>query len=154
MRLERPYIPIAVRVQVASRQLRDIGIKSIPGMQATDGRRLQVMLNLLFGDAEYQLHHRPALCNRPSVVRTVKGKPKTFYDPPANDSDHLIYLEKGEHGIETRVRGVGAQRSDLGQRRYLKRVARNRASKTGAKVRRPKVKRAWPSRPFPNQRKS
>jgi len=101
---------------------------------------------------KYELHHDPALCNRRSYKRMVKGKLRTFYDPPANDPEHLVYLAEDDHDIRTRVRGVGAQRSDLGQRRYLKRVARNRASKTAAKVRRPKVKRAWPSRPFPKRR--
>jgi hypothetical protein len=49
------------------------------------------------------------------------------YVPPANDPAFLVYLSKDEHDIETRVRGLGAQRSDLGQRRYNKKVAKNRA---------------------------
>lgn len=52
------------------------------------------------GNHKVELHNRPALCNRP------------WNDPPANSTDHLVYLAVDDHAIETRVRGIGAQRSD------------------------------------------
>lgn len=158
MRLERPRIPIAVRVQVAERQMEKatgcvctdaLGIPlAVSRPKVSDRKRLDAALFHLsrFGTVKLELHHDPALCNRRSYKRMVRGKLKTFYDPPANDPEHLVYLAEDDHDIRTRVRGIGAQRSDLGQLRYNKRVARNRASKSAAKVRRPK--RKWPSRPM------
>lgn len=122
----RRYIPLAVRVQVAERQLMVRGCP-IPAyiLYVTPLReRLRQMLRLLFGDKPAELHHRPALVNRPLNRR------KTDTVPPANDPDYLVYLLKDEeHRIETFVRGVGAQRSDVSQRRYNKRVAKNRAKR-------------------------
>lgn len=123
MKLYRPYVPLAVRVLVAERQLGKIGWCPTDQTCALPlGERLFTNLRALFGDAKSELHHRPALCNRRRYVRNGK----VFYDPPANDPAHLVYLADDEHDIETRVRGVGAQRSDLGQARYNKKVARNR----------------------------
>jgi hypothetical protein len=138
-RLHRPYIPIDIRLIVASRQLRDRGAKldrSILyglGLQFAGGfpgdptlsfsRKLRSVLAALFGNAKVELHHRPALLNRP------RNRSGTDYVPSANDPDFLIYLEKGAHDIETRVRGIGAQRSDLSQARYLKKVKSNRGPK-------------------------
>lgn len=139
MRLRRPYIPLAVRLQVAERQgaerFRDWLLLKISGgcPASPPSERLRWMLAILFDPraAPPELHHRPALCNRP---RKRNGD----YDPPANDPDHLVYLAEHDHAIETRVRGVGAQRSDLGQRRYLKRVKRNRDKQ--------RPRRRWPKR--------
>lgn len=175
MKLHRPYIPIKVRLIVAERQAADamtpnsfgvpVPILSRP-LPASGGKRLAALLGALFS-GPYQLHHRPALCNRRRSVRAGR----VVYSPPANDPDHLVYLAVDAHGIETRVRGVGALRSDLGQLRYNKRVARNRAALrmmgTVARMparkrkkflglldtymalaKRPKPKRKWPKRPL------
>lgn len=120
-RLHRPYIPISVRVQVAQRQVDALGVNT--PTCSNQSILLRALLAVLFGDRKIELHHRPALVNRRRYVRNGK----VFYDPPANDSAHLVYLAEDDHDIETRVRGVGAQRSDLGQRRYDKNVAKNRA---------------------------
>jgi hypothetical protein len=157
MKLYRPYVPIAIRVQVAERQLRQsplIGASCLDRPDTLSGSAwLAHLLLLLFDVRKYELHHRPALCNRRWVPR------KSDYDPPANDPEHLVYLAEDEHDIETRVRGVGAQRSDLGQRNYLKRVKRNRENvkRKGRSVKSPSVnkstaKRKWPSRPFPRRK--
>lgn len=132
-KLRRPYIPLAVRVVVAERQLHEIALRPKFPVGSSSAARLKIALWYLFGDAKAELHHRPALCNRPFDFTTQD------YTPVANDPEYLVYLRKWDHEIETRVRGVGAQRSDLGQRRYLKKVARNRA-----KARKPK--RSWPKR--------
>lgn len=136
MRLARPYIPLSVRVAVAERQSIAAG-KGRLGSSVLY-KRLAYALELLFGGQKAELHHRPSLVNRRRYVRNGK----TFYDPPANDPDHLIYLRAGrgeDHDVETRVRGVGAQLSDLAQVRKRKRKERK------AK----RVRRRWPSRPFP-----
>ena len=87
------------------------------------------LLRDLFPDAGcYELHHRPALVNRRRYVR----KGKVVYDPPANDPDFLVYLPEHDHDIETRVRGVGALRSDLAEARRAKRIKRNRERGRGA----------------------
>ncbi len=122
MKLRRPYIPLAVRVQVAERQMRENGIQFTG--QANLSFRLKRALDILSRErGKMELHHRPALVNRPFLFEAQD------YFPPANDPEYLVYLLKYDHDIETRVRGVGAQRSDLGQRRYLKKVARNRMAK-------------------------
>jgi hypothetical protein len=119
----RPYIPLAVRIAVAERQCDGYGLLvAYHGDQSLKEhlrRALRALSHFLPGKVE--LHHRPALVNR---LFDFKAQD---YVPPANDPAFLVYLSKDEHDIETRVRGVGAQRSDLGQRRYNKKVAKNRA---------------------------
>ncbi len=144
MRLLRPYIPITVRIQVAERQLREqFGWTEImltrmrrprsgEHMTPTKTTLLDRLIEKISAgiriehphfDGTLELHHRPALTNRP-----FNFKPQD-YDPPANDPEFLVYISDFDHYIETNVRGVGAQRSDLGQRRYNKKVARNRMAK-------------------------
>ena len=139
MRLPRPHIPISVRVQVAERQMHERGLTDwSPGMPTgfhSKTALLDYYLRRLFGDGTFELHHRPALVNRERYRRGGK----TFYKPDANDPNHLVYLLDDEHDIETRVRGVGAQLSDLGQARKRKRAARKldkkrRISKIPARV--------------------
>jgi hypothetical protein len=156
----RPHVPIAVRVAVALRQVRECTLPPLR-IGTADSAYLKVLLYVLFDNRPAHLHHRPALVNRPW------NKRRGDYDPPANDPDHLFYLEVDEHGIETRVRGIGAQRSDLGQARYLKKAAKNRERRAGSfTTRKASVlqkrpsrrksfaqKRRWPSRPFPKRRK-
>ncbi len=136
--LPRPHIPLAVRVQVAGRQLRERGEsldRSILyglGLLMDDGsagdptlsaaRKLQRLLSALFGDKKAELHHRPALINR-------RRKRNGDYDPPANDPGFLVYLLEDDHDIETRIRGQHGQHSDLGLARKAKRIARNRDPK-------------------------
>jgi hypothetical protein len=123
VRLHRPYIPWTVRRQVILRQLRERGGLECFFGDTPDRRLVEFCLMVLFGSGvKTELQHRPALCNRVQKIRNGK----TIYKPDANDPDYLVYLRKEDHDIETRVRGIGAQRSDLGQRRYLKRVAKSR----------------------------
>lgn len=166
MIVRRRYVPLSVRVQVAERQFdaatsfahvngdrhatvfrsfvdRDHWRAGTP-LQ----RQLDLLLQLLFGDAKTELHHRPALVNRPLNRR------KTDTVPPANDPEHLVYLLKDEeHRIETYIRGIGAQRSDVSQRRYLKKVAKNRERASDSRPRNRGPKRKWRSRPFPKRGK-
>jgi hypothetical protein len=133
MKFYRPYIPLDVRIQVAERQMQERMMVSAMHFMRLKFRRkgehLDALLRCLSSE-KLDLHHRPALVNRD---RRKSGS----YIPDANDPDYLIYLPTVEHDVETRVRGVGAQRSDLGQRRYNKKVARNRSKD-------PKRPSRWP----------
>lgn len=149
-RLPRPHIPLAVRVQVAERQCHERGA-SIDGMIVKPLRnQLEVLLFRLFGISPVELHHRPALTNRKNIM---KNGAIIAYDPPANDSRFLVYLLEDEHDVETRVRGLHGQHSDLGLARKNKRIAKNH----DPKHRRVKIKsrgfqkgrkRKWPKRKF------
>ena len=159
MRLHRPFIPLSVRVQVAERQFD----KTVAAIGAIDpekneherdmlvfrdfvdrehwrrgtslDKQLWTLLRFLFGEQRVELHHQPALCNR---MRRTKLSGEVAYSPDANDPNHLIYLVKQDHDIETRVRGQHGQHSDLA-------IARKRKHKERKKTR-PKTK--WPSRPL------
>ncbi len=134
----RRHISWAIKLLVIERQhYRATGIiaTSQPGETAqTFVRRL---IRELFGDKVVHLQHRPALINRP-LDRHGETIP-AHDDPGTIDYPHLIYMTKQDHNIETYVSGIGAQRSDFAQRRYLKRVRKNRD-----KSKRPKA--AWPKR--------
>lgn len=143
----RPSIPASVKVAVAIRQLNALSNGKVP--ERNDEPFPQYLSRLLHSLSQYfscdpsslELHHRPALINRPFNPRTNR------YKPEANDPDHLIYLEENTHRIETLVRGVGAMRSDISERQHQRRMDENR----GKRKRKPKAKIA--SRPFQNGRK-
>ena len=125
MKQFRPHIPIAVRIKVAQRQLRDFGVvidrDAGEGIDVYLDRQLAVLamhldsVNLL---VPLELDHDPALCNRKFSERTGR------YRPAANDPKFLIYRTKEDHDIKTRVRGDGAQLSDLAMLRKNKRIAK------------------------------
>lgn len=136
-KLPRPHIPLAVRLLVAERQAREIEtmmpmshhaiIDAIINGPGTDTLKLRSLLDILTncnGGKRLELHHRPALLNREQVkiLGVVVG-----YIPDANDHRHLVYLPEDEHDIETRVRGQGAQLSDLGQARKNKKIEKRLA---------------------------
>jgi hypothetical protein len=177
-KLLRPYIPLRVRCIAALRQL-GWGEKSKDGQQASiellirlhwpdqtaaagetgHGRLLATLMQELaqkFGCAvgDLQLHHRPALENREQQISSRDGVRKIIgYFPDANDPEHLFYIDKQSHHIETHVRGVGALRSDAGEHNHQKALDRNR----GLIKRKPKAKircRGFgkQSRPFPKGR--
>ncbi len=134
MRLPRPYIPLSVRVQVAERQLEGINYEAPVKPLSERLRKLLAFLGALCGTGcieKMELHHRPALLNRPR-------KRNGAYLPDANDMRFLVYLPEAEHDIETRVRGLHGQHSDLALARKRKRSER--------KAKRPKTR--WPSRPL------
>lgn len=143
-RLYRPYIPLFVRVEVAARQCRERGFEAATGiltLPISDRYKLNELLLMLFANRPYALDHDPALVNRKKRRRLVYDK-KTDgvkavwdYSPRANDPNFLIYREAGpgsDHDIKTRVRGDGAQLSDLGKARKAKRVKKNRERGRGA----------------------
>lgn len=124
MKLHRPHIPIPVRIEVAQRQLRAFNASG-EMLKRAHGEKLDVYLDrLLTGLSLYfenlfqplHLDHDPALTNREFNPRTKK------YKPDANDPRFLIYRTKLDHDLKTRVRGDGAQLSDLALRRKFKRI--------------------------------
>lgn len=150
-RLPRPHIPLKIRCHVAAHQ---IGW----GLGAKDGQPAAIAMLLSLHKANYgnlllrlltelqeklgvlpsgalHLDHDPALVNRKKIKRDGKI---VGYKPAANDPNFLIYRTKERHDIKTRVRGDGAQFSDLA----LARRERRRQKK------RMRPKRKWPSRPF------
>jgi hypothetical protein len=128
----------------------------------TNTVRLRLLLDTLAvllqcAPSNLRLDHDPALCNRPLMHRRKTGT--VDYNPPANDPNHLIYRSHADHDIKTRVRGDGAQHSDLALRRIAKRRA-NRgklSTKRLAKTPKRRDKQPWPKRPlqgrgFPKRR--
>lgn len=150
--LHRPYIPMKVRAKVLMRQALEHGrphaVVDILPLTMTAGRIVAFLLQNLFPGQKAELHHRPALVNRQWNRR------RKDYIPPANDPNFLVYLAEEDHDIETRVRGQGAELSDLGKARKEKRVAKNRALGRGAapvvhKIARKKRRKSrWASRPL------
>lgn len=143
MKLPRPYIPLEVRLMVAERQVREHQLDPHLSPSLPKQARLEALLRILstyHDEGKLELHHRPALLNREQVkiAGVVIG-----YLPDANDHRYLVYLPEDEHDIETRVRGQGAQLSDLAQARKNKRIARRLS---GTKKRGPKLRSAsrWP----------
>jgi hypothetical protein len=152
MKLVRPYIPLSVRLKVAERQLIEkygdaAAVALLTETGSTCSRLYKVLAALLIETP--QLDHDPALCNRHKLF-FADG---TFADymPRANDPKYLIYRKASDHKTKTFVRGDGAQRSDVSQRRYLKRVAANRKSKRVFKPRRAKHIRRIKNAPITSQ---
>src|SRR5689334_8202598 len=96
-RLLRPYIPMAVRVRVAQRQLGRLAHPAHPGSYISALTRLDKEADSVFlgrllvdlrrrigvpDDEPLHLDHTPALENRVKVFRDGKH---VDYDPPAND---------------------------------------------------------------------
>jgi|SRR6516164_8271706 hypothetical protein len=133
-KLPRPYIPQDVREAVIDRQMREAKVTPSFAAQShrSTNKRIRWKLEEFFGcDMPIELHHRPALVNRP---RDANGD----YNPPANDPEYLAYVLADDHDIETRVRGQHGQYSDLALRRKNKRIeAKNN-----------RLKRKWPKRNF------
>jgi hypothetical protein len=134
MRLARPHIPLEVRCRVALRQMDNPLSESAIGPPW--GTLLKFLLLQLAGRlgcevSDLELHHRPALVNR-------QRKRNGDYDPPANHPDFLVYLSDHAHDIETRVRGLHGQHSDLA-------IVRKRKRKEKKAKRR---KTVWPTRPL------
>jgi len=136
MKLLRPHIPIPVRIAVVQKQLLRFDVAA-PDREK--GERQEVYLDRLLGllstlmDALFeplQLDHDPALTNRKKIFRNGKH---VGYSPAANNPDYLIYRTKAEHDIKTRVRGDGAQYSDLALARKNKRIEKRRAKNANAK---------------------
>lgn len=136
MRLPRPYIPWSVREQVIDRQMAAHNFMptwAIKYVGSTE-KRVRLKLEEFFPGITVELHHRPALCNRQKIYKADLSKssdtdnsPFWRFEPDANDPAYLVYLRAGagqDHDVETRVRGLHGQHSDLGLLRKRKRKER------------------------------
>jgi len=148
MKRPRPYIQLAVRVEVAENCVDRTqlwwplycGAVEAGGM--TLGRRLTILLGHLPKGA--QLDHDPALILRKFNERTGK------YTPDANDPAYLIYREKADHLQKTVGRKAGAERTvtTKGSDIWLKSKFNRLEGRT-----KPRRKSAIPSRGFSEGRK-
>jgi hypothetical protein len=133
-RLPRPNVPTAIELAVVLRQLGGFDVAAMVAAAKKErrlGAQRDSSLFVLACDLgvlvdTLELHHRPSLVNRDKIFSCGI---QVGYDPPANSADHLIYLAADDHDIETRVRGLHGQHSDLGIARKNKRIARNRDPK-------------------------
>jgi hypothetical protein len=177
-KLYRPPIPLAVKCQVAERQIlkRSMTVSFVGVPEKPLYRRLKFLLAMLAAllgceVEELRLDHDP-----PLAARQRKGYPTIRYIPDANDAEHLFYRphgpeHEGSHLIKTNVRGDHGQHPDRVLIKKNRRIeaSRNgetrrkatgfpkrpsqvkRATDSAAKLRRPKPK--WAKRPFPKRRK-
>ncbi len=155
--LFRPTTPLPIQLAVILRQLGNeaatieakvSAAKESGTLQRERDWNLVLLANMLAVPViELELHHRPALTNRRRFTR----KGRTLYEPDANEASCLFYLPRGDHDVETRVRGLRGAHSDLGLARKFKNIAKNR----NPKRRRVKIAQRdeyrWPSRPFRNR---
>lgn len=141
-RLWRPHVPLEVRCRVALRQLGEIdpeGVIAAARKARSMGPQLAGLLKMLADNLgcdpkDLRLDHDPPLGARPQFRRGL-GK-KTYYEPDANDPEHLIYREKHAHHIKTNVRGEHGQHPDrvlIKRERRRKRPERRKA-KIAARV--------------------
>lgn len=144
MKRPRPYIPLAVRVAVARRQLAAVSTLEIGGKN--QGLVLAATLAAL-GFERPQLDHDPALILR-------KFNPRTgLYTPRANDPNFLVYREKDDHLHKTTGRKPGAAKtvttkgSDIWLKTKFDRLEGRTKKRAKAKI--PQRKNPWPkSRKF------
>jgi hypothetical protein len=152
-RLYRPHVPLEVRYCVALRQTDGLS----PGRAAEEAKKARKARSLRWAldqeltilakklgcrETDLRLDHDPPLAARPRYRRGL-GK-KTYYEPPANDADYLLYRPHGpefagSHLIKTYVRGEHGQYPD---RVLIKRERKRREGK------RAKPKRKWSSPPL------
>lgn len=121
----RPYIPLAVRMQVAERQFNAFAKTSDhPNVvlfrdevdrahwKRTEplADQLRALLTMTFGDSPPHLDHDPPLRTRLYNPRLKDVAAR--YTPNANDPNHLTYRTEHEHRIKTNVRGEHGQHPD------------------------------------------
>lgn len=153
-RLYRPHIPLEVKCRAALRQLEE---RELPDLVVARWRAIEgglaPLLEYLLGRLakkfscevkDLRLDHDPALGLR---RRRGEGK-RTVYTPAANDPEFLNYRPHGtqfagSHDVKTRIRGDGAQYSDL----TLMKRERKREKKAAAKDLK-KKRPVWRSRPM------
>jgi hypothetical protein len=151
-RVRPPMPPLAVRVQVAERQLPQDAYQAYVTYclltRAKLGKRLFWLLTYLFDKPE--LHHSPALILRPynSRIKDIAAR----YSPNANSPDSLVYLEASDHLQRTTGRKPGAERtvttkgSDIGLKSKFNRLEGRTKKRLKAQI--PARKNPWPKRGF------
>lgn len=104
-RIPRPPIPLAVRIQVAERQVRAAGKYPALITDEKGTKRLQALLLALFAEdwQRAECDHRPPLGLRAYSPRIKDVAAR--YTPNANDPDYLEYLLDDAHLERTAGRG-------------------------------------------------
>jgi hypothetical protein len=149
MKRPRPHVPIAVRVEVAERDV-------LKGpwwplyercVNLSLGRRLSILLGHF--PKGTQLDHDPALILRKFDEDTG------LYTPDANDPACLTYREPREHLQKTIGRKADAEKtvttkgSDIWLKSKFNRLEGRTKQRTKAKI--PSKPNPWPKRPFPKR---
>lgn len=157
-RLHRPHIPLETRCRVALAQLgemwpdrvieaarpkpgdaylKGLGVfVSREGFGALLGKKLDHLAELLGCNVdELRLDHDPALALR-QQFRNGRGE-VVRYVPDANDPTCLRYRPHGtqyagSHDVKTRIRGDGAQHSDVVLIKKARKLERREAAEKGA----------------------
>lgn len=144
-RLPRPYIPLDVRLDVATRQIQTLmKLTSKPVYPDRLSLRRQLdealaSLKDILKTNSLDLDHDPALVNR-RKIHNRRGE-IIRYVPDANDPRFLFYRASDGHDIKTRVRGDHGQYSDLMLAKRERRRLRKKRKYRWAS-------RSIPSRPF------
>lgn len=149
-RLPRPFIPFAIRVQVAERQAREEGHSFLYPGERSKSKWLADLLLFLFGYAKVHLDHDPPLGAREKIMR---GGEIVGYRPAANDPESLVYRLAVDHQIKTNVRGLHGQHPDRVLIKKQRRRERPQSKRRKAKIAQPNNFK-WPSRPFNRNRPS
>jgi hypothetical protein len=136
---KRPYIPIAVKLEVALRQLRERGEVAqvailLSPANGSLGTRLKLALQYL-GFEKSHLDHMPALALRHRNKRTGR------YTPDANDPDYLQWIEAADHLTKTAGRG-GEKMRVGGDTREAAKTKRLESRRSGVPSKKRKTK--WP----------
>lgn len=159
-RIFRPYIPLRIRCEVATRQLGwNEPYTLVKVHHCGYGALLEMMLHPLAVQlgcnvSELRLDHEPALALRPLMHKRKTGT--VVYKPDANDPEFLFYRphgaqHAGSHDIKTRIRGDHGQFSDIALIKRQRRRERGPKPKRGPKIVSrgfPKIKRPFPKRSF------
>ncbi len=139
MRLPRPYIRLGLRLKVATRAAIHNGmpaetVAAILRKRAPLEEKLADLLQVF--DDPFELDHDPPLSQRRKLYN--KSGRINGYQPAHDDPAYLVYRLKDDHRTKTYLRGDGAQRSDVSQQRYLKRIATRKKPRTKFKPRKAK----------------
>jgi len=141
----RPYIPLAIRVEVAERDVDKwlwwpLYCSAVEAGGMSMGRRLTILLGHMPKGA--QLDHDPALILRKFSKRTG------LYTPDANDPAYLIYRDPRDHLQKTIGRKSDAEKTVTGKGSDIWLKSKFRRLENPSKKPRAKI----PSRPFPKGR--
>jgi hypothetical protein len=143
MRLKRPFVPIAVRLDVIARQLQRDGklmaVLTVSALTMKNSDRLAYLLKAMFGDEPVHLDHDPSLVLRHYDDATGK------YTPDANDPEFLVYRTAEQHHEKTFLRN-GADFSDAAKRR--RKIKQERKENEPSRPSRWPTGRKLRSRPF------
>ncbi|MDE2096842.1 MAG: hypothetical protein KGL39_06305 [Patescibacteria group bacterium] len=163
-KLPRPHIPLTTKLRVACHGLGDLfpddviaAAKEAHALRDLLTDRLGRLAALLECEAkDLRLDHAPALVNREKLVELPDGnKIWTIvvpsggrvleYRPAASDPEYLVYRSRAAHDVKTRIRGDGAQLSDLAlARKEKRRIKKKKPKRSGTGKAKIRSANRWP----------